>query len=146
MVQSQSLSTLTICGSVQDYSSWRNRVKFVKSPGLIGDRCVSCQFFSRSSSLRGHWKSVKQRNMVRVEARWPFQGGDQGLDPNSERSESANEDILIFFFQLDLATRVQVRKIIVAVLTTVNDLSFGVTVCFEYGAVRHSAATQRKAN
>ncbi|CAF2000930.1 unnamed protein product [Brassica napus] len=107
MVQSQSLSTLTICGSVQDYSSWRNRVKFVKSPGLIGDRCVSCQFFSRSSSLRSHWKSVKQRNMMRVEARWPFQGGDQGLDPNSERSESANEDILIFFFQLDLATRVQ---------------------------------------
>lgn len=46
--------------------------------------------------------------MMRVEARWPFQGGDQGLDPNSERSESANEDILIFFFQLDLATRVQV--------------------------------------
>lgn len=111
MVQTQSLSTLTICGSVQAYSSWkRNRVKFVKSSGLIGDRCVSCQFLRRpSSSLRSHWKSLKQRNLSRVEARWPFQGGggDQGLDPNSERSESANEDILIFFFQLDLATRVQ---------------------------------------
>lgn len=110
MVQTQSLSTLTICGSVQVYSSWRNRVKLEKSSGLIGDRCVSCQFLRRSSSssfLRSHWKSLKQRNMMRVEARWPFQGGDQGLDPNSERSESANEDILIFFFQLDLATRVQ---------------------------------------
>lgn len=111
MVQSHSLSTLTICGSVQVYSSWRrNRVKFVKSSGLIGDRCVSCQFFRRpSSSLRSQWKSLKQRNLSRVEARWPFQGGGdhQGLDPNSERSESANEDILIFFFQLDLATRVQ---------------------------------------
>lgn len=110
MVQTQSLSALTICGSVQVYSSWMNRVKLEKSSGLIGDRCVSCQFLRRSSSsfLRSHWKSVKQRNMMRVEARWPFQGGDQGLDPNSERSESANEDILIFFFQLDLATRVQV--------------------------------------
>lgn len=133
MVQSHSLSTLTICGSVQVYSSWRrNRVKFVKSSGLIGDRCVSCQFFRRpSSSLRSQWKSLKQRNLSRVEARWPFQGGGdhQGLDPNSERSESANEDILIFFFQLDLATRVQVTAkivIIIAVLTTVNDLSFGV--------------------
>ncbi|MCF8706257.1 heat shock protein HspQ [Corynebacterium sp. MC-25] len=29
------------------------------------------------------------------------------MDASSERSESANEDILIFFFQLDLATRVQ---------------------------------------
>lgn len=110
MVQSHSLSTLTICGSVQVYSSWRrNRVKFGNSSGLIG---VSCQFSVRPSSfLRSHWKSLKQKNLSRVEARWPFQGGGdhQGLDPNSERSESANEDILIFFFQLDLATRVQVR-------------------------------------
>ncbi|CAH8387544.1 unnamed protein product [Eruca vesicaria subsp. sativa] len=107
MVQSQSLSTLTICGSVQVYNnSWRrNRVKFVKSSGSIGGDLF--QFLRTSSSLG---KSLKQRNMMRVEARWPFQGGgdDQGgLDPNSERSESANEDILIFFFQLDLATRVQ---------------------------------------
>lgn len=45
---------------------------------------------------------------MRVEAGWLFKGGDPGLDATSERSESANEDILIFFFQLDLATRVQV--------------------------------------
>lgn len=44
----------------------------------------------------------------RVEAGWPFSGSDQGLDASSERSENANEDILMFFFQLDLATRVQV--------------------------------------
>lgn len=113
MVQSQSLSTLTICGSVQVYSSWRNRLNSGKSSGLISDRCVSCQFLRRSSSsssssLRSHWKSIKQRNLLKVEARWPFQESDQGLDASSERSESANEDILIFFFQLDLATRVQV--------------------------------------
>lgn len=48
----------------------------------------------------------RQRNF-RVEAGWLFKGGE-GLDATCERSESANEDILIFFFQLDLATRVQV--------------------------------------
>lgn len=45
---------------------------------------------------------------MRVEAGWLFKGGDQELDASSEKSETANEDILIFFFQLDLATRVQV--------------------------------------
>ncbi|CAA7039648.1 unnamed protein product [Microthlaspi erraticum] len=110
MVQSQSLSTLTICGSVQVY---RNRLNSVKASGFISDRCASCQFLRRSpsssssSSLGRLWKSLKQRNLLKVEARWPFQESDQGLDPSSERSESANEDILIFFFQLDLATRVQ---------------------------------------
>lgn len=44
----------------------------------------------------------------RVEAGWPFSRSDQGSDASSERSENANEDILMFFFQLDLATRVQV--------------------------------------
>ncbi|CAH8266610.1 unnamed protein product [Arabidopsis lyrata] len=109
MVQSQSLSTLTICGSVKVSSLLRNRLNSSKASSLIGDRCVSCQFLRKSPSFRSHWKSIKQRNLLRVEARWPFQGGggEQGLDPSSERSESANEDILIFFFQLDLATRVQ---------------------------------------
>ncbi|CAI9096508.1 OLC1v1032674C2 [Oldenlandia corymbosa var. corymbosa] len=44
---------------------------------------------------------------VRANVGWPFKGNNQGLDANSERSESANEDILMFFFQLDLGTRVQ---------------------------------------
>ena len=55
------------------------------------------------------------RNMntaVRTNARWLF-GGDGGSSNNNakarlERSESANEDILIFYFQLDLQTRIQV--------------------------------------
>ncbi|KAL8138135.1 hypothetical protein V2J09_004136 [Rumex salicifolius] len=47
------------------------------------------------------------RNNVRVRAGWLFSGGNKGLDPTSERSESANEDILVFFLQLDLATRAQ---------------------------------------
>ncbi|KAK1273910.1 hypothetical protein QJS04_geneDACA007924 [Acorus gramineus] len=47
-----------------------------------------------------------------VHATWLFKGGGgggegRGIDAGSERSESANEDILIFFFQLDLQTRIQ---------------------------------------
>ncbi|KAK3027368.1 hypothetical protein RJ639_040166 [Escallonia herrerae] len=43
---------------------------------------------------------------MKVEAGWLFKG-DQELEPSSECSDSANEDVLIFFYQLDLATRVQ---------------------------------------
>ncbi|CAN4122113.1 unnamed protein product [Withania somnifera] len=49
---------------------------------------------------------LKPRNL-RVQAGWLFKGGDQRSEAIAERSENANEDILVFFFQLDLATRVQ---------------------------------------
>lgn len=60
---------------------------------------------------------------MRVEAGWLFKGGDPGLDATSEQSESANEDILIFFFQLDLATRVQVWLMLYIWLSGVTYLS-----------------------
>ncbi|WOL10461.1 hypothetical protein Cni_G19216 [Canna indica] len=44
---------------------------------------------------------------LRVNATWPFKGNGKEVDVNIERSEAANEDILIFFFQLDLETRIQ---------------------------------------
>jgi len=50
---------------------------------------------------------------VRTNARWLFGGDGRNSDSNKnanarlERSESANEDILIFYFQLDLQTRIQ---------------------------------------
>ncbi|BBN69586.1 Protein kinase superfamily protein, partial [Prunus dulcis] len=50
---------------------------------------------------------VSRQRSVRVEPGWLYKGGDQGFSASSERSESADEDILIFFFLLDLATRVQ---------------------------------------
>ncbi|XP_037495303.1 clp protease adapter protein ClpF, chloroplastic isoform X2 [Jatropha curcas] len=58
--------------------------------------------------LAGNPNTLSRRNL-RVEAGWLFNqgGGKQELDASCERSENANEDILIFFFQLDLATRVQ---------------------------------------
>ncbi|XP_074292202.1 clp protease adapter protein ClpF, chloroplastic [Silene latifolia] len=58
--------------------------------------------------LRGQHYSTGQR-CVKVAAGWLFKGGgaDKSLEASIEFSESANEDILVFFFQLDLATRVQ---------------------------------------
>lgn len=70
------------------------------------ERCGIWHLCRQSLFLRGNTDVVRQRSM-RVEAGWLFKGGDQGLNASSEQSESANEDILIFFFQLDLATRVQ---------------------------------------
>uniref|UniRef100_A0ACD5W0A2 Uncharacterized protein n=1 Tax=Avena sativa TaxID=4498 RepID=A0ACD5W0A2_AVESA len=61
-------------------------------------------------------KRANGRNMnttVRTNARWLFGGDGRNSDSNKnaaarlERSESANEDILIFYFQLDLQTRIQ---------------------------------------
>ncbi|KAG8078044.1 hypothetical protein GUJ93_ZPchr0007g3465 [Zizania palustris] len=50
----------------------------------------------------------KMDTTVRTNARWLF-GGDGRSSSNArlERSEAANEDILIFYFQLDLQTRIQ---------------------------------------
>lgn len=92
---------------------------------------------------------LKQRN-VRVEAGWLFKRGDQGLNASSEQSEAANEDILIFFFQLDLATRVQVRwdsfhslnfilgygiSLNFVCLTRIYFFGDALAVCFEHGTV-----------
>ncbi|KAK9277246.1 hypothetical protein L1049_006785 [Liquidambar formosana] len=112
MMQGMSVSILTTSGNSGVYGStplWRSHFKLKKSTLLpasgIGKQClmhlcVQCLFY------KVHPDIPRKRNF-RVEAGWPFKGGDQGLDQSSERSESANEDILIFFFQLDLATRVQ---------------------------------------
>ncbi|KAH7673468.1 YccV-like protein [Dioscorea alata] len=51
--------------------------------------------------------SSRSKGLGRVRATWLFRGNDKGMDANLERSETANEDILIFFFQLDLETRIQ---------------------------------------
>lgn len=56
----------------------------------------------------------KMNTTVRTNARWFFGGDARNSNSNSnadarlERSESANEDILIFYFQLDVQTRIQV--------------------------------------
>ncbi|THU45108.1 hypothetical protein C4D60_Mb02t14390 [Musa balbisiana] len=63
----------------------------------------------RQELLRLHpTSSSRTRRMSsRVRATWPFRSNGKEMDANIERSEAANEDILIFFFQLDLETRIQ---------------------------------------
>jgi len=48
-----------------------------------------------------------QRRGLRVIAAGMSKGNDPTVTAISECSESANEDILLFFFQLDLTTRIQ---------------------------------------
>lgn len=112
MVQGLSLSTLATFGKSGVYgsiASWRKHYKLMKKTQITSatDRHYIWPQYVQSIFLTGNPNILRQRNL-RVEAGWLFKGGDQGLDASSERSESANEDILIFFFQLDLATRVQV--------------------------------------
>ena len=112
MAQGLSLSTLTTSCSNGIYGSipsWRKHFKLMKRGQItsatdrhyIWHQCMQHLFLTSNPNI------LRQRNF-RVEAGWLFKGGGQGLEASCERSESANEDILIFFFQLDLATRVQV--------------------------------------
>lgn len=111
MVQVLSLSTLTTSGNAGFYGSpalWRRHFKLLEKSRIGIDRPCFCHQFVQGLHLRVTFNLLRQRNL-RANAGWLFKGGsDQGLDASSERSESANEDILFFFFQLDLATRVQV--------------------------------------
>lgn len=112
MVQGLSLSTLATSGKSGVYgsiASWRKHYKLTKKTQIASatDRHYIWPQYVQSLFLTGNPNILRHRNL-RVEAGWLFKGGGQGLDASSERSESANEDILIFFFQLDLATRVQV--------------------------------------
>lgn len=50
---------------------------------------------------------IRSSRDLKVAAGWLFKGDDQRGDASCERSESTNEDLLMFFFQLDLTTRVQ---------------------------------------
>ncbi|EPS63974.1 hypothetical protein M569_10809, partial [Genlisea aurea] len=52
---------------------------------------------------------VSKPRSSKVFADWLFRGSDKGseFDPINEHSDSVNEDILMFFFELDLATRAQ---------------------------------------
>ncbi|XP_048135203.1 clp protease adapter protein ClpF, chloroplastic isoform X2 [Rhodamnia argentea] len=98
-------------GAYATDSSWRRQFDLTKrtfaASGSDGQsrQCRCMQSFPFSDNLIG----TSQRK-VAVRAGWLFKGGEKGLDASAEQSESANEDILMFFFQLDLATRVQVEE------------------------------------
>ncbi|GAB4840088.1 hypothetical protein Ancab_020799 [Ancistrocladus abbreviatus] len=110
MVQGMSASTLTTPGSGVYGSNPhpRRHLRLTKGSKIIGrsDTFTPLHYCAQKLFLTGQPYIPRQRNL-RVEAGWPFKGDEKELDASHERSESANEDILIFFFQLDLATRVQ---------------------------------------
>ena len=119
MVQNLSLSTLTIsggCGISGSSTSWRRRhFKLIKKThnafGTDNNHCSLHQIFLCLYFV-GNPNLSRYRNL-RVDVGWLFnKGGNKESEASCERSESANEDILIFFFQLDLATRVQVWWIV----------------------------------
>lgn len=112
MVQDLSLSTLSSTRSIGIYestSSIRRQFKLVQKTHMLSGigRQRLWHHCARRSLYTCDPHKLRQRNL-KVEAGWLFGGSDDELDASSERSESANEDILIFFYQLDLATRVQV--------------------------------------
>lgn len=73
---------------------------FVNGPSLWRH----CLFNSYSKVTSRKWRKGST-----LKATWLFNksGNEKETGASLERSEAANEDILIFFFQLDLATRVQ---------------------------------------
>ncbi|KAG9439728.1 hypothetical protein H6P81_019893 [Aristolochia fimbriata] len=69
---------------------------------------IDCKVSRQIMTIFSSSYRTRQRKGLRVNATWLFdKGSNRGFDASSERSESANEDILLFFFQLDLATRIQ---------------------------------------
>ncbi|XP_052312768.1 clp protease adapter protein ClpF, chloroplastic isoform X3 [Populus trichocarpa] len=113
MVQGASLTCLaaSVNGGVYGLiiPQWRRHSNLLRKTHAVSGFDSQCPLRHCLQGLHfmGNPNTLKRRNL-RVEAGWLFnKGGEQELDASSERSESANEDILIFFFQLDLGTRVQ---------------------------------------
>jgi len=114
MVQGASLTCLaaSVNGGVYGLiiPQWRRHSNLLRKTHAVSGFDSQCPLHPCLQGLHfmGNPNTLNRRNL-RVEAGWLFnKGGEQELDASSERSESANEDILIFFFQLDLGTRVQV--------------------------------------
>ncbi|OIT28905.1 PREDICTED: uncharacterized protein LOC109212061 [Nicotiana attenuata] len=109
MVQSMSMSTLATsryCGAGGSTYLRRHFGQIKETATGFGGSHFVWNDRRKSLSLSTHFDMLKPRNL-RAQAGWLFKGGDQASEASCERSESANEDILMFFFQLDLATRVQ---------------------------------------
>jgi len=85
------------------YSPWKCRL--TKSHGNPWGRQVST-FIPMRWNSDGTRRKVMMDSLVRG-ATWSFGGNGNEVEPISERSENANEDILVFFFQLDIGTRIQ---------------------------------------
>ncbi|KAJ1698312.1 hypothetical protein LUZ63_006824 [Rhynchospora breviuscula] len=96
--------------------STTNGAPLLKTSWRKIDRGLFCTFSGNSTftelfSNKGFWgkNNLEKKGDLSVRAAWRFFGGRNGKSTKAsiERSEAANEDILLFFFQLDLGTRVQ---------------------------------------
>ncbi|MQM00389.1 hypothetical protein Taro_033119 [Colocasia esculenta] len=110
MMQGASVSSLAASGNGGNCGAtaiWSRGSKFPNKTSMnswagglpLWPPCALKLFITRSHGCK--------RSRFSIKAAWLFNQSDRGVDANSERSESANEDILIFFFQLDLQTRIQ---------------------------------------
>ncbi|XP_008445473.2 clp protease adapter protein ClpF, chloroplastic [Cucumis melo] len=111
MVQDLSIHAMTALGDPNVYGSalsWRRNCKYFKQTSLTQLTSRQCFWHQcmRSFSLTSQ-PCRSKRGSFKIRAGWLFKGGGQESGGRIERSENANNDILIFFFQLDLATRVQ---------------------------------------
>ncbi|XP_031101403.1 clp protease adapter protein ClpF, chloroplastic [Ipomoea triloba] len=93
-----------VCGATCGLRSYFGRFKGGSVVFGVESQYDWHQYRKRISFVRNI--DIARGRNLRVEAGWLFKGGNQD-SASIERSESANEDILMFFFQLDLATRVQ---------------------------------------
>ncbi|KAK6921947.1 Hemimethylated DNA-binding domain [Dillenia turbinata] len=94
-----------LCGSIP---SWRRHMKLMRRTQISAGTEKQHPWHSCAVNLFLTGQPyIPRKKCLKAKAGWLFKGGEQELDASSERSESANEDILIFFFQLDLETRVQ---------------------------------------
>lgn len=112
-ISAGTLATFTHGGLFGSIPVWRRDFRLMRDTD-VGFRVARQNLrrnFGQILPFIGQFETQESRN-VRVNARWPFKGHNQGLDASSEGSESTNEDILMFFFQLDLGTRVQVCHLI----------------------------------
>ncbi|KAK3162030.1 hypothetical protein QOZ80_1BG0084380 [Eleusine coracana subsp. coracana] len=104
---------ISLCGSVASPRGTNCRTAcFARN-----DLQLPCEAFSvtygacsrhwHMSKLRMRTNSKRMKTTIKTNARWLFGGEGSTNDARIERSEAANEDILIFYFQMDLQTRIQ---------------------------------------
>jgi len=112
--QAHTMQGISICGSVASPHGAncrraciaRNNVKLPCEVNSVSQGLYSLHWCVHKPQMRTNGRRMNAA--VRTNARWLFGGDGRSNDARLERSESANEDILIFYFQMDLQTRIQV--------------------------------------
>ncbi|XP_062222379.1 clp protease adapter protein ClpF, chloroplastic-like isoform X2 [Phragmites australis] len=104
---------ISICGSVASPRGANYRTACVARNGLK----LPCEINAVIHGVYSwHWRMHKlhmktndgrMNATIRTNARWLFGGDGRSSDARLERSEAANEDILVFYFQMDLQTQIQ---------------------------------------